>query len=235
MNTSPKSPQWIRAAMQVTPWFAALPDVVRSAVIACARPRFLKVGDTLFEHGEDGDGLFVVLEGTMRLSSVTSDGHETVLDFYGPGFWFGEVSPLAGEPRAFSAQAHDDTWVVHISSVHLEALLESHAPFSRALLRLEAQRLLVLLGAIETYSALSMEQRLAARLLMLAERFGVAGERGLELTLDLSHETLARLTGSTRQRVNTILNAWQRAGMMEHHYGRVVLSDLDRLQGLARR
>jgi CRP/FNR family transcriptional regulator, cyclic AMP receptor protein len=235
MNKSPRSTQWIRAALEATPWFAALPDAVRGAVIACAKPRLLKAGETLFERGEDGDGLFVVLEGTMRLSTVTTEGRETVLDFYGPGFWFGEVSPLAGEPRAFSAQAHEDAWLVHVGGAHLEALLASHAPFSRALLRLEAQRLLVLLGAIETYSALSMEQRLASRLLMLAERFGVAGERGLELTLDLSHETLARLTGSTRQRVNSILNSWQRAGVMEHHYGRLVLNDLARLQGLARR
>ena len=69
-------------------------------------------------------------------------------------------------------------------------------------------RLQIVLDAIETYSAQSMEQRLAMRLLTLADRYGVATTRGLKIRPELAHETLARLIGSSRQRVNRILNDW---------------------------
>jgi CRP/FNR family transcriptional regulator, cyclic AMP receptor protein len=74
----------------------------------------------------------------------------------------------------------------------LERLLARHATLSRMLLRLEAQRLRILMTALESYSTQSLAQRLAARLLMLAEGHGVPSAAGVAIDLPLTQETLAR-------------------------------------------
>ncbi|SFK37942.1 cAMP-binding domain of CRP or a regulatory subunit of cAMP-dependent protein kinases [Methylocapsa palsarum] len=177
--------------------------------------------------------MFRVLECSARVSNVSRTGQETVLDYYGPGAWFGEVSAIDGLPRVHDARAHESATVLHLTTSDLDDLMILHPVLSRALLRLQALRLRLLLVALETYSAQSMEQRLANRLLMLAISFGVATTKGLKIKLHLPQETLAQLIGATRQGVNQILKKWEAEGTIGQRYGRILLLDQARLEKLA--
>lgn len=214
-------------------WFGNLPAAVRNDVLARAQRRVLTSGQRLYSRGDPPDGFYGVLEGCVLLSGISREGRETVLDFYGPGSWFGEVSMLDGMARTHDAEAHDATLLLQLSSVDLEELLAAHPPLSRALLRLEAHRLRILLTALEAYSTQSLEQRLASRLLMLGSQYGVTTAQGVKIDLHLPQETLARLIGSTRQRVNQILRGWELEGIVDHQYGRVHLTDVAKLENLA--
>jgi CRP/FNR family transcriptional regulator, cyclic AMP receptor protein len=213
-------------------WFADLPKVIRDDISARGRRRELAPGQRLFTRGDESDGMYGVLAGSVRVSGISPEGRETVLDFYGPGSWFGEVSTLDGLPRAHDAEAHGSTSLLQVGPSDVEELLAAHPALSRALLRLEAQRLRILLMAVEQYSVQSLEQRLASRLLMLAGPYGVADPQGLKIELRLAQETLAQLIGSTRQRVNQILNNWAREGVVEQRYGHITLLDRGRLENM---
>lgn len=215
-------------------WFTSLPEAIREDVLARSRRRSLASGDRLFSRGERSDGLFCVLEGSILVKGTSKEGHETLLDFYGPGSWIGEVSALDGLPHGHDAEAHEPATLLHVGPADLEDLLAAHPALSRAVMRLEALRLRLLLAALESYSVQSMEQRLANRVLMLAVQYGASDPRGLRIELNLPQETLARLIGSTRQRVNQILKAWENAGTVDQRYGRIVVVDRGKLEGLAR-
>ena len=234
MATLPPLSQGIRDVLMSDAWFASLPESVRADMLSRAHGRVFAAGQWVFSRGDEPEGLYVVIEGIIRLSGVTREGRETILDFYGPGFWFGEISMLDGGRRMYDAVTEGHLLVLQLGAPDLEQLLEMHPAFSRALLRLEAQRLRLVLSAIESYSAQSMKQRLANRFLILAERHGTTTPRGVGFRIELSHETLARLIGTTRQRVNQILNEWKLKGLVEHHYGRIVLVDIAALKELAR-
>ncbi len=216
-------------------WFAGLPKAVQTDMTARARRRVLTAGQRLYSRGEEPDGMFGVAEGTLRLSGITPDGQEIVLDFYGPGVWFGEVAPLDGLPRGHDVDAYGPATVLHLCAADLEELIETQPAFSRALLRLQALRLRILLVALEQYSAQSLEQRLANRLLMLAGSFGKETPQGVKIALHLPQETLAQLIGSTRQRVNQILKDWETARLVDQQYGRVTLLNQAKLEKLAQR
>lgn len=222
-----------RQALMSNPWFAGLPEVARDDILARVRSRALGPGQRLFSRGEASDGVYGVLEGAIRVSGVSREGRVTVLDFYGPGSWIGEVSTLEGSPRIHDADAHGATLVMHLAAAEFEDLLTVHPSLSRALLRLEAQRLRILLSALELYSASSLEARLASRLLMLAGSFGVSTPQGLKLDFQLPQETLAQLTGLTRQRVNQIFKTWELNGVIEQSYGRIVMIDRAKLEEIA--
>lgn len=214
-------------------WFGGLPQVIQTDILARAQQRRLAPGERVYARGEAPDGIFGVVEGSIRVSGISAQGRETVLDFYGPGSWFGEVSMLDGLPRSHDADAHAASLLLYVPPADLEDLLTVHPQLSRALLRLEAQRLRILLMALEQYSAQSLEQRLASRLLMLTGPYGVSKPEGLRIELHLPQETLAQLIGSTRQRVNQILKAWEAELILKQQYGRILLMDQFKLEQLA--
>lgn len=214
-------------------WFAALPEEIRTDVLARSGKRYLQSGERLYVRGTGSDGFYGVIEGAVRLGGISAEGRETVLDFFGPGSWFGETSLLDGLPRSHDADAHGPTVLLHLRPREFDELQLAHPPFARALARLVALRLRILLMALEQYSAQSLEQRLASRLLMLAGPYGRAVPEGTRIELHLPQETLAQLIGSTRQRVNQILKAWQARSILSQQYGRITVSDPTELERLA--
>lgn len=221
------------AVLLASPWFGGLPEQVRDDMLARAGVRALNTGQQLFRCGEPPDGLYIVLQGIIRLSNTTRDGQEAVLNFYEPGSWLGEVSMLDRSNRLHDAHAHAPSQVLHISPLALGELCERHPALVRMLLDLEVSRLRAMLVAFAAFSTQSLEQRLAGRLLGLSESFGSTSPKGTSLDLRLSQEAMAQLIGATRQRVNQVLNRWEGEGLVEHAYGRITILQRTRLERLA--
>lgn len=214
-------------------WFRDLPTDIQSEVLSRTILRELSQGERLHARGDEADGMYCVVSGAVRISGLVADGREVMLDIYGPGVWFGEVAAFDGMPRAYSADAHQATTLRQLHSVDLEDLLHRHPTLSRSLLRMEAQRLRIILAALEAYSTQPLEQRLASRLLMLAGQYGVPVARGIRIELRLSQGALAQLIGATRQRVNQILKAWEGDGILYQRYGETILTNVTKLEEIA--
>ncbi len=221
------------AVLLASPWFGGLPEQVRDDMLARAGVRALNTGQQLFRCGEPPDGLYIVLQGIIRLSNTTRDGQEAVLNFYEPGSWLGEVSMLDHSNRLHDAHAHVPSQVLHISPLALGELCDRHPALVRMLLDLEVSRLRAMLVAFAAFSTQSLEQRLAGRLLGLSESFGAKEAEGVSLDLRLSQESMAQLIGATRQRVNQVLKQWEQQGLIRQRYGQLLLLRPDALQTLA--
>lgn len=98
-----------------------------------------------------------------------------------------------------------------------------------------ARRLRILMTALESYSTQTLEQRVAARLVMLADGHGVPTAAGIVVDLPLTQETLARLIGSTRQRTTQVLKDWEREGVIRREKGSTLITDKSRLEAIAQR
>ena len=71
-------PGWLTAEMLTRlrggPWFASLPPAMADALLQAANLKRLQAGETLFMRGAPADGIFAVLEGSLRVSGMTADG-----------------------------------------------------------------------------------------------------------------------------------------------------------------
>ncbi|MEO8247446.1 MAG: Crp/Fnr family transcriptional regulator, partial [Chloroflexota bacterium] len=79
----------------------------------------------------------------------------------------------------------------------------------------------------------SVEQRLAARLIELVERFGQPAERGTAIDARLTQQELADMIGTSRETLATTVAALREQGVIEMHNQRVVVLDLERVRDLA--
>ena len=69
----------------------------------------LAAGEVLFEQGDRGDLVYEIVEGTVEIYRVRSDGTEEVLAELGSGNYFGEIGPMLNLPRSASARARTAT------------------------------------------------------------------------------------------------------------------------------
>src|ERR1035438_8480762 len=65
-------------------------------------------GEHVFLEGQDGDRLYVVLDGKIKLTRAAADGRENLLSVLGPGEMFGELSLFDPRPRTSAASAVTD-------------------------------------------------------------------------------------------------------------------------------
>ena len=81
------------------PLFSALDDESAAALRASMTVVRVMKGDTLFKEGDDGDRLYVVVDGKLKLGTSSGDGRENLLSILGPGEMFGELSLFDPGPR----------------------------------------------------------------------------------------------------------------------------------------
>ncbi|MBO3275158.1 Crp/Fnr family transcriptional regulator [Pseudomonas schmalbachii] len=223
-----------RAVLMSNPWFAGLPEELREDIMARGQLRTLMPDECLCRRGEDPKGWYAVLEGAIRLSSVSCEGQESVMHFYDPGSWLGDLAMIDGLPRAYDSYAHLPSVLLQIRLADFVELQQRHPVFRQQLLELQCRRVRYLLSIYEAASTQALEKRLASRLLILALGFGSNTSDGVvSIALHLPQETLAQLLGASRQRINQVLKQWEADGMIEQKYGRITLLDKPRLERLA--
>ena len=83
--------------------------------------RVLEQGEVLFEEGDAGDVLYIVMSGEIELSRQGATGRRSVARL-GPGEFFGEMSVVIGECRTASAIAVADTRLLELDGETLEAM-----------------------------------------------------------------------------------------------------------------
>lgn len=101
-----------------------------------SKERHFKREEYLFREGEEGDHLYIVLEGQVRISKDTAAGEEA-LAILDRGDYFGEMALIDRQPRSADAKAHSEEAVVLlISRQVLEGILDIQKVSSLRLLKL---------------------------------------------------------------------------------------------------
>jgi CRP-like cAMP-binding protein len=112
-------------------------------------------------------------------------------------------------------------------------LLSHSGELSKRLLSLMATRLKNTIAHFDATTSLDVPQRLARKLLFLADHFGAPHPDGIVLTLKLSQSELGDLVDSTRQSVNRELRKWHDAGILGTDDAKIVVRDMARLRAVA--
>jgi CRP-like cAMP-binding protein len=83
-----------------------------------------KRGDAVFHHGDEGDGLYLILTGSVRISRNLSGMGEEALAVLKPGMYFGEMSIVEDDaPRSADAVAHEATRLLKLPKDDLRDLM----------------------------------------------------------------------------------------------------------------
>lgn len=216
------------------PLFEALDEQGAKALRANVTEVRLARGQTLFNEGEVGDRLYVVLEGKIKLTRTSPDGRENLLSVLGPSEMFGELSLFDPRPRTASASAVTECRLAGLGHDDLRPWLTGHPEVAVQLLRALAQRLRKTNDVMADLVFTDVPGRVAKALLDLAERFGQPSETGLHVHHDLTQEELAQLVGASRETVNKALADFAARSWLRIEARAVVILDIERLRKRSR-
>jgi CRP/FNR family transcriptional regulator, cyclic AMP receptor protein len=217
------------AVVRRAPLFSALDDAEASSLRESMVLVKVSKGNTLFKEGDDGNRLYVVLEGKLKLGITSNDGRENLLSILGPGEMFGELSLFDPGPRTATATAVTDARLLSLAHDQVIGWVSEHPKVSLQLLGRLAQRLRRSNEVLADLVFSDVPGRVAKAIMDLGERFGVKKVDGLYVNHDLTQEELAQLVGASRETVNKALADFAGRGWVRLEPRSVVVLDIDRL------
>jgi len=223
--------QDLRSRLDKGQWFSHLPVSLQDSLLAAARVRRLSPGQRLFKRGDPPCGLYAVLEGSVRIGTVSEQGKEALLSLVESPHWFGEICLFDGQPRTHDAFGLGQCVLLHIPQTVLLTLLDEQPAYWRQLALLMSQKLRLTFINLEQLSLMPTAARLAHRLLMIAEGYGEIDPP--RRVLQLPQEQLASMLSLSRQTTNQILQDLQGQGIVNLKYGEIEILDAQRLRKLA--
>ncbi|MDU1123493.1 MAG: cyclic nucleotide-binding domain-containing protein, partial [Dermabacter sp.] len=123
------------------PLFAALDDDGKQAVLDSMTQEDFHRGSVVFREGDQGDRLFIIASGKIKVGHASGDGRENLLAVLGPGETLGELSLFDPAPRNATATAVAETTLYSLSQQDLYRVLAQRPEVARHLLASLARRL----------------------------------------------------------------------------------------------
>jgi len=218
-----------REALKALSFLGGLPDAVLEQLASRAHFKRHKKGETIITRGDDGDSLMIVLAGRVKISNITSDAREIVLNFLGKGDVNGEIAILDGAPRTASAYAIEDTESLVLYRRDVLPVLLKNPDTMLELIKILCEKLRAASAIVEENS-LPMAARAAAGLLRLADQHGRVVKGGTLIDLKLSQRDLGSYLGLSRENVSRQLGLFRDIGVLRIEGAEIVILDRDALR-----
>jgi CRP-like cAMP-binding protein len=181
-------------------------------------------GATLFLEGDPSAGLYIVVEGRVKIMRTSAAGREQVLHVFGPGQHFNHVPVFDGGPCPADAVAQTDVALALLPATALRDLAARNGPLAMALLTELSGRLRALVNLVDNLALHSVQGRLAGLLLAQAE----AADRG-EIPQPLSQAEMAARLGTVREMIGRSLKTFESLGLVEIRRGSIAVIDREGL------
>ena len=211
------------------PLFSGLDDSAAASLRSSMNLIKLRKGQSLFKEGDDGDHLFVVSSGKVKLGTKSVDGRENLLMILGPGDMFGELSLFDSGPRTATATAVTDSKLLALGQDKVIPWVKEHPEVSLQLLARLASRLRRTNEVVGDLVFSDVPGRVAKALIDLGVKFGDKRTEGLFVNHDLTQEELAQLVGASRETGNKALADFAQRGWLRLEARSVMILDYERL------
>lgn len=195
-----------------------------------AHPNYEK-GAVILEENSHPDFVAIVSQGSVKACKYTPDGREQILYVFSEGDFFGEQNLLFDRPAFYHVVALEPVQLCLLYKRDFEALLRDNPDIAVKIIGELGWRLMHLENAVQNMGVRSLEARINAVLLELAQRYGTHTPEGVLLKLPLSREGLANYIGVARETVSRKLGALENEGIIRSINSKTLLiKDLSLLQ-----
>lgn len=217
------------------PIFAELSNAALERLVVRCVPRAVGAGFTLFRAGERCSGLYVVLEGRVRIYRSSPEGKEQTLTVEGPGRPVAELPLVDGGPYPASAVTTAPSRLLFLPRAEFEHAFRTDPDVAAAVVRALGARLRHFVQLLETVTFRDVAARLAMLLADYSDRQGRVRGDVVELELERTQEELATELGTARESISRALKQLATRGLIRQRTGSsFVLAPSERLRAWAR-
>jgi CRP-like cAMP-binding protein len=191
--------------------------------------RELSRGQVLCEKGTPNTGLFCLLDGRLKLSAVSVDGGERVLELVLPGRVFGQAAVVLDQPFPCLAQVLNESRVLCLGRERIRQAIVRWPEVAQIMLRCLAQDCFRLLSDLEACCLMTAGERLIRLLLREAEQLPGQADTAA-LTLPASKALVASSLNLTPETFSRELHDLARQGLLNVQRRTLRIPSLDALR-----
>jgi CRP-like cAMP-binding protein len=209
-------------ALRAIPLFASLEESGLQEIADLLIDRKFPKDAVIFEDGSIGDYMYVIRSGEVKVTKMSEDGREKILEILGEGEFFGEMALLDRQPRSASVKTTRPCTLLALSRQDFSALLRRDPDISLELIRELVRRIR---EADEQIRGLLFERVEARtrRLLRRRANEAVPDRPDRRATPPITHQQLADLVGTSRETVTRVLKELKDSGWLEQEGKRYIV------------
>lgn len=194
------------------------------ALITQGRP--VKRGDGLYRAGEPFRSLYAVRVGFFKSSVISEDGREQVTGFHMSGELMG-MDAISSDVHTCDAIALEDSEVCELPFADIENLARNIPALQHHLYKMMSREIVRDHGVMLLLGNMKAEERLAAFLLNLSQRFALRGYSATSFHLRMTREEIGSYLGLKLETVSRILSRFQDQGLIKVQNRLIEIIDYD--------
>jgi CRP-like cAMP-binding protein len=207
----------------------------RQALLGLGLTRRYPPGATIVHNGDEGNSVYVLLAGRVKVRVTTLDGHESVLYVLEPGELVGEFEVIDTDAATRTADnvALEAVECRVLRGADFRAYLESHPRAAILLLSVYIRRLRHADRRRTDVVAFDITHRIARLLLEQVHHRHTGAASDVDVDLPLTQHELAGLAAASRESVVRALTELRTRGLITTARRRITIRDVERLRQYA--
>lgn len=186
--------------------------------------------DMIFSEGDPSDWFYIVIEGKVKITKISQEGKEIIIEIIAAGDFFGGIAVIRGFPYPANAIAMEDTKLIKLSRRNLMAVLDRFPAVMYCMVQNLGDRIK---GSHETLKNIALEKvgsRIASLLIKLSEQAGTKTADGIAIDLKLTKQDIAEMVGTTVETSIRTMSRYKKLGLITERAGKIIIKDTGQLK-----
>ena len=163
-------------------------------------------GEIIFFENDSEKKLYLLVDGQVKLSMLSSEGREKVMTILQAGDIFGEISLFDHDPHPLTAEVLEKARLMILDWNDLEEIIMEQPRLALKIIEALSKKTRLLTSQVRDLVFHDAKGRLANLLIRFANDFGQEVEEGKMIEIILTHQEIANLLGVSRVTVTKTLN-----------------------------
>jgi len=175
------------------------------------------------EEGLQGDYMYVIQDGRVKVTKASEDGREKIMDLFDSGDFFGEMALLDRLPRSASVSTLEPSTLLALSRRDFLAMLRESPDLALSVIQELTHRVRETGDQASSISFQKVQERTRGLFERLARDDAGDGKR---MTPALTHQQIADMIGTSRETVTRAVKRLKQEGWLGQQGKRYVISDV---------
>ena len=197
----------------------------------CKTSKIIRKGETIFNEGENINGVFCVKDGVCKMTKLSTNGRDQIVHLVKKGELLGQRSMISDEPANLTAIALEDMEVCFIPKSDILGFFNDNSRFSMNVMKSICGDLKEADNVMVNMAQKTVKERLAFTLLYIADNFGTNDENTLKL--QLSRDELASMIGTATESCIRLLSEFSKSEIIALTGKKISILDRNKLQRLS--
>lgn len=212
--------------------FSTLTDSEQKEIAPYFTAESFKKREVIFSEGDPSDWLFIVTKGKVKITKLSLDGKEIILEIIPALDFFGGIAVLKGFPYPANAVAMEDTDLLKISRHSLMTILDRFPNLMYCMALQLGERMKGSHESLKNIALERVESRIASLLLKLSDKAGRPVPEGSLIDMKLTKQDIAEMVGTTVETSIRTMSKLRKLGLVTEKDGRIVIRNAEKLRSL---